>query len=289
VALMFFEDSLRTRIGFEAAAARLGFATVAVSEAKQAAQMAVPETFVDTVRCVGAYCDGICLRHPDPGAPELAASLVSTPVLNCGNGTEEHPTQALIDLFAIHELRGAIDGLRVTIVGDLRHMRTAHSLLVALGQYEDVRVRCVSPAGLTMPDAYTEVFSRRGNSLETTDVPRLEDADIIYFAGLPRTPGNGLTRADQARYRLDGAMVEQLDAGTRVLCPLPRVDEIAPEVDDAFHAAYFEQNALGLPMRMAILERALAAGVRAPLEQTVGLGVRTPPITARRIASAARR
>jgi len=260
VALLFFEDSLRTRLGFEVAAARLGATATTITQWKQTAQMAVSESLDDAVRCIAPYCDAICLRHSEPGVVDRVAQLVPTPVINCGNGDDEHPTQALIDLLAIGTLRGAIDGVRVAIVGDLRHMRVAHSLLLAIANYSDVHVRCIAPPGLEMPEPCTRAYLARGHAFEASSELWLDDIDVVYVAGLPSTPANGVVRADQDRYRLDPEVVGRLPERTRILCPLPRIDEIASAVDETVQAAYFEQNALGLPMRMAVLADALVAG-----------------------------
>lgn len=258
VGLLFFEDSLRTRVGFEAAAVRIGAGTTTVTSLRQTTQMAIPETLEDAARCVAPYCDVICLRHPDVDAPDRISRLITTPLLNCGNGDDEHPTQALVDLLAIDELRGGIDGLRVAIVGDLLHMRVAHSLLLALSRYEAITVRCISPQALAMPERYARVFHAAGGTLQAAQALELDDIDIVYVAGLPRTPQNNVTIADQDRYRIESATVQRLAAHVRILCPLPRVDEIATTVDSTPQAAYFQQSALGLGMRMALLKQALA-------------------------------
>lgn len=257
VGLMFFEDSLRTRVGFETAAARLGIATTVVSQLRHTAEMAVAESFEDTVRCVAPWCDALLVRHPDSEALARIAIAAATPVINCGSGADEHPTQALIDLFAVQRIRGSIDGLRIALVGDLAHMRSAHSLLLALRCYDDVTARCIAPRGLQMPESFAGPFRTRGGTIEVDTHLRLDDVDIVYVAGLPRTSRNGVSLADQDRLRIDRQRLSCLSTHARVLCPLPRVDEIAPEVDTTPHAAYFEQSALGLPMRMAVLERIL--------------------------------
>ncbi len=259
VGLMFFEDSLRTRVGFEAAAARLGMSTTNIHTHRHTEQMAVAETLQDTLRSVAPYFDAICLRHPDAGAFDGAVELVDTPVLNCGNGTDEHPTQALVDLFALDVLRGEIDGLRIALVGDLKHMRSAHSLLVALSCYERVVARCISPPELGVPSRYTQRFCDSGGRLEAGVELDLSDLDAVYIAGLPRTPQNGVTIEQQDAYRIDARRVSELSREGLVLCPLPRVDEIAADVDMFAQAAYFRQSELGLGMRMALLKQAIAS------------------------------
>lgn len=257
VGLMFFEDSLRTRVGFEAAAARLGVDTTNVHAQRHSEQMAVAETLGDTLRSVAPYLDAICLRHPDADAFDQAVELVETPVLNCGNGVDEHPTQALVDLLALDELRGEIEGVRIALVGDLKHMRSAHSLLVALGCFEGVVARCISPPELGVPSPFAQRFCEAGGRLEMSIALDLSDIDVIYVAGLPRTPQNGVTIEQQDAYRIDAKRANELPRDGLILCPLPRVDEIAADVDAGARAAYFRQSELGLGMRMALLERAL--------------------------------
>lgn len=260
VALAFFEPSLRTRVGFEVAAARLGAATADVSR-RHTEQMSAPESFTDTMKVVGAYCDLICLRHADTAAPARAAEVSEAPVVNCGNGVDEHPTQALIDLYAIDEIRGGIDGLRIALVGDLRRMRAAHSLIAMLGRYDAVHVRCIFPNGRDLPrELVARAEASRGISrLEETADMLLEDIDIVYMAGLPaNSPEGEVTAAVRRRYSIDRAIAGSLAPHVRILCPLPRVDEISADVDSMVAAGYFAQSALGLPMRMAILEHLLS-------------------------------
>jgi aspartate carbamoyltransferase catalytic subunit len=251
VALVFFEESLRTRVGFAAAAARLGIATVAVDAVKHTDSMSVGEDLPDTLRTLGGYVDAILLRHPDPDAPSLAARVAGVPIVNCGNGTDEHPTQALIDLMAIRDARGAIDGVRIALVGDLRYMRTAHSLLLALHRFSDVRIRLISPPELRVP------ANIAGDAEEVAEFDS-RGVDIVYMAGFaPQTPSGEFAPEVRGRYVLTAERAAQLSDDVRILCPLPRVDEIDRAVDALPQAAYFHQAALGLPVRMAILKRVL--------------------------------
>jgi len=266
VALAFFEPSLRTAVGFEVAALRLGAGAVAVGGARHAASMSKPESLADTLRVLGAYCDVICIRHPDVQSPRIVAGVAGVPVVNCGNGVDEHPTQALVDVFAMHRLRGGVDGARVAIVGDLRHMRSAHSLLLMLARHRDVVVRCIAPPELRMPPPLVADFRANAtgrSGIEQVDTLALDDVDIVYVAGFP--PGAGATpvpAAVRARFALSVDRLADLSPHAHVLSPLPRVDEIDPAVDELPCAAYFEQSALGLAMRMAVLEHALSeAGV----------------------------
>lgn len=259
VGLLFFEESLRTRAGFEAAAARLQAGTLAVVAARQGGSMEVPETLEDTLRSIADWCDVVCLRHSSPDAPRRCAELTQTPIINCGNGKDEHPVQALVDLYAIKRLTGRIDDLSLAMVGDLSAMRTAHSLALALTRLRGWRVRGVSPAGLGLPARYADALRAVGHAVESTTSMDIGDVDLLYVAGLPADTSIGrLYPEHQALYRVDRAVVGRMPAHARVLCPLPRVDEIAAEVDALPQAAYFEQSALSLAMRMALLGEQLS-------------------------------
>ena len=255
IGLMFYEDSLRTRVGFDIAAARLGARSVTVSGPRRSEAMWGDETPADAVRSVGDLVDVLCLRHPEA---RTLASLVSAPVLNCGDGAREHPVQALVDLFAIDELRGTLDGLRCAIVGDLDAMRTAHSLALALTRFPDIHVRCIAPDGLDLPaDVQAELSAAGATVTRTTDM-EVSDVDVVYMAGLPAVTRVGvLDVPEQARFHMTPAVAAQLPEGARVLCPLPRVDEIDPAVDALPWAGYFAQARSAVWMRMALLDRAL--------------------------------
>ncbi|HEX4805799.1 MAG TPA: hypothetical protein VFU94_07855 [Conexibacter sp.] len=272
VALLFFDASLRTRVGFEAAAARLGARTTTTTELRRAPSMEVAEAVEDAARSIAPWCDAICLRHADAGVPARVAGLVGTPVVNCGNGGDEHPSQALADLFAIAERRGRIDGVRVTVVGDLHGMRAVHSLVLLLARFDDVSVRCVAPPGCGLPERFAAAFRAAGGELVEHERLAVADADVLYVAGLPAITSAGrLAPAERRRYLVTRATLAQLPAHAEVLCPLPRVDEIARDVDELPQAGYFRQSALALGMRMAVLDELLTrdgdgagAGARQP-------------------------
>lgn len=259
VGLAFFEASLRTRVGFDVAAARLQARTSTVTEAKQTSSMAVPESLDDTIRSIAPWLNVLCLRHADAGAIRIAAALTDTPIVNCGNGDDEHPTQALIDLLTMQVLFGRIDGLRIALIGDLDAMRATHSLVLALASFEDVYLRCLSPPGLELPRRWAEPFCARGHRLEEYHELALDDVDVVYVAGLPAPTRIGvLTDAEQAAFRVTEAVADRLRDDARIMCALPRVDEISRGVDSRPQAAYFRQSKLGLPMRMAVLDDILS-------------------------------
>lgn len=258
VGLMFFEESVRTRVGFDVAAARLGVRTTLLERTKRTATMGSPERAVDAVRVVADWVDVLCIRHPDAALVlDFAARLPDTPTINCGNGDDEHPTQALIDLFAIQEQCGKLDGLRIGLVGNLLESRTAHSLLIALSRFDGVHVRAMAPRNLHMPARYLEHATTV--AVEERDDLVLDDLDVVYVAGLQAgVPGEpDLTLDEQARFHITPARLSVAPPDLRVLCPLPRVDEIDPAVDDWPQAGYFEQSRRGATVRSAILERAL--------------------------------
>lgn len=244
LALTFFEPSTRTRVGFSIAMQRMGGGTVEIARTKSTEAMSAPESLSDTLRVIGAYVDILAMRH----------ALEETPVpggcafVNCGNGQDEHPSQTLVDLYAIQKRLGRIDNLAITLVGDLSRMRAAHSLLLALAKF-DVRVKLISPPNLSMPTKYLEKVE--GQITVTSSVScSFGEEDVLYMAGFPPSP----LQTDRMLYALDKKAAERLKEGAIVLSPLPRVDEIAQEVDSLPCAAYFEQSARGLFVRMALLQ-----------------------------------
>lgn len=262
--LLFFESSTRTRVGFEVAVARMGGTSVAIEAAKSSASMGAAETWEDTVRSVGPYFDVMCIRHPDPDAAAIASRLApSTRVVNCGSGTDEHPTQAVADVAAITAQAGPITAAtRITVAGDLRHMRAAHSLVRALGLLAPVTITGASPPTLGLPDQYLDTLVAAGGTYHAeASLDGALDTDVLYMAGFPsRSPEGDEWDPDlRAAYRLTAGRAERLPSGALVLCPLPRVDEIDPAIDDTPRCGYFAQSALALSARVAILRWLLAA------------------------------
>lgn len=259
--LFFFEESTRTRVGFEVATARLGGTAVTVGATKHTGHMSAAESWSDTIRSVGGYFDVVCVRHRDSTAASLAAAILGeVPVINCGNGSDEHPTQALIDLLAVSEhLAGPPDGVHIALVGDLRNMRSAHSLLLALAMYRAVTVTAVCPPELEPPDRFMRAFVASGNGFETVrSLADVTAVDLVYVAGF--APGASTEYQDagaRAPYRVTSALVRALPPHVGIFCPLPRIDEIDREVDLLPQARYFRQSELALHMRMAVLRRVL--------------------------------
>lgn len=262
VGLLFFEPSTRTRVGFEVATLQLGGRAVAVTATKETPAMSRGESWEDLVRSVGDHFDVLCIRHPDEIAPYLAADLVERArVVNCGNGRDEHPTQAIIDLASIGVHLGELpDELTVTIVGDLLNTRSAHSLLLGLAMLPSVRVRAVSPAELRFPRRYSDPFCARGHLLEaSSDLDSSLNTSILYMAGFaPRTPLGSWNDADRAPFILTEERAQRLPESAAVLCPLPRIDEIEQAVDAFRVARYFHNTDVGTAVRTALLEHVLS-------------------------------
>jgi len=261
VATMFYEPSTRTRMSFEAAVKILGgevlnFGTI------EATSVAKGETLTDTVRIVEQYCDAIILRHPREGAARLASEVVDVPVINAGDGAGQHPTQTLQDLFTIRR-ESRLDGITVAMVGDLRYGRTVHSLAYALALY-DVKMLFVSPRTLSMPEHVLRHLKEKGVEV---GVHRgmdevIGEADVLYVTRIQRErfPDPREYQQVAGTYRIDVDMLKGARKDLIIMHPLPRVDEISPEVDDSPHARYFEQSFYGVPMRMAVLDELLGSG-----------------------------
>ena len=246
LANLFYEPSTRTSSSFYAAMTRLGGSVIPINEVNYSS-VTKGETLEDTVRTLECYADAIVLRHYDDDATERAVAVASVPIINAGNGAGEHPTQALLDLYTIQKERGAVDGLTVAMMGDLKFGRTVHSLTKLLRLY-DVRLRFVSPPELRMPEGYL----RPGDS-EHTDLDEvIGETDVLYVTRVQkeRLPGAiaidfsyAVTPDHMARARRDMVLMH----------PLPRVGEIPTSIDSDPRAAYFRQMRYGLFVRMALL------------------------------------
>lgn len=252
VALLFYEPSTRTRLSFEAGAKMLGAETISI-DSKEASSMAKGETLADTVRVVEGYCDLIVLRHPSEGSARMAAEYASVPVINAGDGANEHPTQTLLDLYTIWKWRGSLDGLEVAVAGDLRYGRTVHSLARALTLFDDVTLRMVSPEKLAFPEELlkrlTGLEVERAESLEEA----VEGADVLYLTRIQEERFTDPEEYEEVAgsYRVTPELLEGRDLA--LMHPLPRVDEISPAVDDMEQGMYFEQSANGVAVRKALL------------------------------------
>ena len=254
LATLFFEPSTRTRLSFESAMHRLGGSAIGFAEA-EITSVKKGENLADTMRVVESYADVIVVRHPLEGAARLAAEFAGVPVINGGSGAEEHPTQALLDLYTIVKEKGEIDGLNVALVGDLRYGRTVHSLAYALSLY-DVKLFFVSPDMLRMRREVLQVIKEEIEVIEKNNLEKIiGDVDVLYMTRIQkeRFPDAAEYAKVKGSYRVDLQLLERVRKDMIVLHPLPRVDEIAPEVDSTSHARYFQQVWNGIVTRMALL------------------------------------
>jgi aspartate carbamoyltransferase catalytic subunit len=260
LATLFFEPSTRTRLSFEAAMHKLGGTTIGIAEI-ESASVKKGENLADTIRTVENYADVIALRHPLDGAAKLAAEFSKIPVINGGSGSEEHPTQALLDLYTINKEKGKIDGLKIALVGDLRYGRTVHSLAYALSLF-NVELCLVSPDSLRMR---REVYQSIKNKIPIAEGSNLDkvipQVDVLYVTRIQkeRFPDPAEYAKVKGVYRIDLDSLKNAKKDLIILHPLPRVDEIAPEVDGTIQARYFQQVWNGIVVRMALLALVLGA------------------------------
>jgi aspartate carbamoyltransferase catalytic subunit len=252
---LFFEPSTRTRLSFESAMLRLGGQTITVADAKTSSA-AKGESLADTARMAEGYADVIVMRHPQKGSAQEAADAVKVPVINGGDGTGQHPTQALLDVYTIRKEKGSLEGLTVTLAGDLKNGRTVHSLVYLLARF-GIRLFFVSPPALEMPADITAQLGKMGADVSTgTDLAAaMRESDVVYMTRIQRERFADPAEYERLKgsYALDMAMVRQAKPGIVLLHPLPRVDEIATQVDAYEGAAYFRQATNGVFIRMALL------------------------------------
>ncbi len=253
LANLFFEPSTRTRMSFEAAMKRLGGKVVGFDISDVSSEIK-GETIVDTVRIAGGYVDVIVVRHPIEGSARLASENVNIPLINGGDGANQHPTQTLLDLYTIKKEFGGIDGLDIAIVGDLKYGRTVHSLTNALENY-NVGLRFISPRELRMPRRVIAELRDKGVEVKETSRLKIADSDVIYVTRIQRErfPDPQEYERVKGAYVLDKQVVDKVKGDAIVMHPLPRISEISPDLDDTKHARYFQQAINGVPVRMALL------------------------------------
>jgi carbamoyl-phosphate synthase/aspartate carbamoyltransferase len=252
---LFYEPSTRTSASFDTAMQRLGGRTVAIATSQSSVKKG--ESLQDTLRTLASYADAVVLRHPDEASADIAQRYCPVPVINGGNGSKEHPTQAFLDLFTIREELGTVQGLTITFVGDLLYGRTVHSLLYLLGHY-DVRVQLVSPKALSLPAEIREQLIKSGQlaaESDTLTADLVASSDVLYCTRVQQERFASEAEYDAVRgsYRIDNATLQVAKPNMVILHPLPRNDEISDEVDFDNRAAYFRQMRYGLWCRMALL------------------------------------
>lgn len=255
VACLFFEPSTRTRLSFETAVNRLGARVIGFPDNRNTSQ-SKGETLEDTIKIVSNYVDMIVMRHPMAGAADIAASVASVPVINAGDGANQHPTQTILDLYAIQKTQGRLEGLDVNMVGDLKYGRAVHSLVDALRHFNP-RFTFTSPDELTMPRKYLEMLDK--DAIPYRQVSRIEEGlnecDILYMTRVQQERFPDMDEYNKVKdvYRLTASMLGGVRPGMKVMHPLPRVGEIAEDVDSTPYAYYFQQAGGGMYVRMAII------------------------------------
>lgn len=255
LATLFFEPSTRTRLSFETAMHRLGGRVIGFGETK-GTSIEKGETLTDTIRMAGAYSDAIVLRHSKEGAARLAADIIDKPVINAGDGAGQHPTQTLLDLFTIRKEAGGIKKKNVVLVGDLKYGRTVHSLSYALSLF-GANIYCVSPPTLALPEEIASELRKKGKFEETNSIEDIISiGDVLYVTRIQRErfPDPEEYKKVENAYRIDSDLLKNAKKNLIIMHPLPRVTEIAFEVDETPHAKYFKQAFYGVPIRMALLQ-----------------------------------
>jgi|TARA_B100001971_G_C18169403_1_gene526172 aspartate carbamoyltransferase catalytic subunit len=255
LATLFFEPSTRTRLSFTSAMEQLGgkvmgFATSTMTSIKKG------ETLWDTIKMVQAYADVIAIRHPLEGSARLAAEASSKPVMNAGDGVNQHPTQTLLDLYTIQKVKGRLDNLHIGILGDLKYGRTVHSLVVALSHFNP-KFYFIAPQVLQMPQSYLDELKEKKIKFVTESnlMKVSKKLDVLYTTRIQKERFADPIEYEKYKgvYKLDSSLLSNIKKDLKIMHPLPRVDEIDPSLDKTDHAIYFEQAANGIPVRKALL------------------------------------
>ncbi len=259
IASVFFEPSTRTRLSFETAVNRLGARIIGFSETASTS-LTKGESLKDTVKMVSNYSDLIIIRHPLEGSARYASEVSSVPVINAGDGANQHPTQTILDLYSILKTQGTLSNLKINVVGDLKYGRTVHSLLYAMSHFSP-SFNFISPEELRLPKEYKEYLNR--NNIPYTETGSLSesinDADIIYMTRVQKERFTDPIEYERVKnvYRLNSSMLKECKPNMKILHPLPRVNEISLDVDNTPYAYYFQQAENGVYTRMAIITQLL--------------------------------
>jgi aspartate carbamoyltransferase catalytic subunit len=260
VASLFFEPSTRTRLSFETAINRLGGRIIGFSDAGSSS-VSKGETLHDTTRMVSNYADLIVMRHPLEGSARYAAEVSEVPVINAGDGANQHPTQTLLDMYSILKTQGTLDNINICMVGDLKYGRTVHSLLMAMSEFEKPIFNFIAPEELAMPEEYKLFLKEKGiRYFEHTEInDNINHADIIYMTRVQKERFMDPIEYEKVKnvYILRNQMLKDTKPNMRILHPLPRVNEIHTDVDSNLKAYYFEQARNGVYTRQAIIAHIL--------------------------------
>ncbi|MDD4968599.1 MAG: aspartate carbamoyltransferase [Paludibacter sp.] len=259
IATLFFEPSTRTRLSFETAVIRLGGSIIGFSDAATSSS-SKGETLNDTIHMVSCYADAIVMRHPLEGAARYASEVSPVPIINAGDGANQHPSQTLLDLYSIFKTQGTLENMTICVVGDLKYGRTVHSLIMAMSHFHPT-FKFIAPDELKIPDEY-KVFCNQ-NNIPFTEVNELNDnfndADILYMTRVQKERFLDLMEYERVKnvYTLKNSMLSHTKPNMKILHPLPRVTEIDPDVDNNEKAYYFRQAQNGLYIRQAIVSKVL--------------------------------
>ena len=255
IASLFFEPSTRTRLSFETAVNRLGARVIGFSDASNTSQ-SKGETLKDTIKMVNNYVDMIIMRHPLEGSSRYASEVADVPVVNAGDGANQHPSQTLLDLYSILQTQGTLDGLTINMLGYIKYGRTTHSLLQAMSHFKTKFV-FTAPEELKMPKEYKEFLDSKGiEYIETASLEEhLNNCDILYMTRVQQERFTDPIEYERVKdcYSLDAEMLANVKDNMKILHPLPRVNEISQDVDETPYAYYFKQAENGLYVRMAII------------------------------------
>lgn len=257
IASCFFEPSTRTRLSFETAIQRLGGSVIGFDNAGNTSHANKGETLADSVQIITSYADAYVMRHPRDGAARLASEYSNgKPVINAGDGANQHPTQTLLDLFSIYETQGKVDGISIAFVGDLKYGRTVHSLTQALAKFKNITFYFIAPNALAMPKYILEELTRSGIEYKLSDTIEsvADKIDILYMTRVQKERFDESEYAHlKSAYILTAKTLEKAKNNLKVLHPLPRVDEITVDVDATPYAYYFQQAENGVYARQALL------------------------------------
>lgn len=255
VACIFFEPSTRTRLSFETAAKRLGAKVIGFSDT-QSTSMKKGENLKDTIKIISNYVDMIIMRHPLEGSARYASEISPVPIINAGDGANQHPTQTLLDLYTIRQTQNRLENININMVGDLKYGRTVHSLLQALSHFSP-SFTFTAPDELKLPDEYKKFLKERDIPYrETAELTQyLNDIDILYMTRIQRERFTDPVEYEKVKnvYSLNASMLDGVRKNMKILHPLPRLNEIADDVDDTLYASYFKQAENGMYVRMAII------------------------------------
>ena len=255
MASLFFEPSTRTRLSFASALEKMGGEVMGFTNV-ESTSIQKGETLWDTIKMAERFADILIIRHPLEGSARLAAEASSKPVINAGDGANQHPTQTLLDLYTIQKSKGTLEGLRVGMLGDLKYGRTVHSLVIALSHF-NCEFTFIAPDALQMPRPYLDMLNKKRIKYRITQqmMEPLSNLDILYVTRIQkeRFPDPLEYERYKGIYKVDKKILPNIKKDLRIMHPLPRVDEIDPALDSTEHALYFEQAANGVPVRQALL------------------------------------